>query len=225
MYRNKLAIAALFGGILVSSSVSAFSLTFSGASSDSTNVDFLDATLDLSVSNAGGNDLLSLTLTNLSDTSSTGTDPDDGFTISQVFFNFSGTSTLTIDTDPLGAASLAFDQPADGFGTFDVLLDLGAGNDGLLPNPPAGNTATWIIDLGGTGFTENDFDLESDPLGPGGMTSTAALFFTQGPCDPEITDSCVEDSAFGSVVPVPAAVWLFGSGLLGLLGLSRRRSR
>ena len=30
-------------------------------------------------------------------------------------------------------------------------------------------------------------------------------------------------SAYG-VVPVPAAVWLFGSGLLGLVGLARRRS-
>ncbi|HEY9147256.1 MAG TPA: choice-of-anchor K domain-containing protein, partial [Thiobacillus sp.] len=31
------------------------------------------------------------------------------------------------------------------------------------------------------------------------------------PCDPQ------------AVVPVPAAIWLFGSGLLALLGLSRRR--
>ena len=28
-----------------------------------------------------------------------------------------------------------------------------------------------------------------------------------------------------SVVPVPAAVWLFGSGLLGLVGVARRKSR
>jgi len=27
----------------------------------------------------------------------------------------------------------------------------------------------------------------------------------------------------GAVVPVPVAVWLFGSGLLGLLGLARRK--
>jgi len=26
-----------------------------------------------------------------------------------------------------------------------------------------------------------------------------------------------------SAVPVPAAVWLFGSGLLGLVGVARRR--
>jgi len=25
------------------------------------------------------------------------------------------------------------------------------------------------------------------------------------------------------VVPIPAAVWLFGSGLLGLIGIARRR--
>jgi ABC-type Fe3+-hydroxamate transport system substrate-binding protein len=27
----------------------------------------------------------------------------------------------------------------------------------------------------------------------------------------------------GNVVPVPAAVWLFGSGLPGLIGISRRK--
>lgn len=28
---------------------------------------------------------------------------------------------------------------------------------------------------------------------------------------------------FGTVVPIPAAVWLFGSGLLGLVGIARRK--
>ena len=28
-----------------------------------------------------------------------------------------------------------------------------------------------------------------------------------------------------SVVPIPAAVWLFGSGLLGLIGVARRKAR
>ena len=42
--------------------------------------------------------------------------------------------------------------------------------------------------------------------------------------------STVQDVSFGSwavhsgsVVPVPAAVWLFGSGLLGLIGIARRK--
>ncbi len=30
-------------------------------------------------------------------------------------------------------------------------------------------------------------------------------------------------SGFDAAVPVPAAIWLFGSGLLGLIGLARRR--
>ena len=28
----------------------------------------------------------------------------------------------------------------------------------------------------------------------------------------------------GDVIPIPAAVWLFGSGLLGLVGVARRKS-
>jgi hypothetical protein len=29
----------------------------------------------------------------------------------------------------------------------------------------------------------------------------------------------------GSAVPLPAAVWLFGSGLLGLAGVARRKAK
>lgn len=33
----------------------------------------------------------------------------------------------------------------------------------------------------------------------------------------------IDDFRYGTVVPVPAAVWLFGSGLLGLIGFARRK--
>lgn len=33
----------------------------------------------------------------------------------------------------------------------------------------------------------------------------------------------IDNLHFGTVIPIPAAVWLFGSGLLGLIGLSRRK--
>ena len=36
---------------------------------------------------------------------------------------------------------------------------------------------------------------------------------------PEFT----QDSVSVSTVPIPAAVWLFGSGLLGLVGMARRK--
>jgi hypothetical protein len=41
---------------------------------------------------------------------------------------------------------------------------------------------------------------------------------------PSVPSHTLPGSDFGqAVVPVPAAVWLFGSGLLGLVAISRRR--
>ena len=46
--------------------------------------------------------------------------------------------------------------------------------------------------------------------------------------DPDSDESIYLSSTLSigpSPIPVPAAIWLFGSGLLGLLGLSRRRQK
>jgi len=203
----------------------ALMINFSGQTSDATAPGFLTAIMDLDVTPGGAatsNDLLTVTLANLSDTTGQPGSQNGGFTLSEAFFNFSGDSSLlTFDPVPQGTpnAVLTTNQSADGFGTFDVKLDLaGTSNDGLLPN----FEGFWHIDLGGTGFTMADFNLLSDPQ-PGNNPQLAALFFSKGPCDPEITDSCVEDSAYAAPVPVPAAVWLFGSGLLGLVGIARRK--
>ena len=59
--------------------------------------------------------------------------------------------------------------------------------------------ATWFADIGFTG----------EPANSGTLT-----FRTQ-------TQTFLVDV---QVVPVPAAVWLFGSGLLGLVGIARRRA-
>ena len=45
-----------------------------------------------------------------------------------------------------------------------------------------------------------------------------------GMMPPSVPSHTLPGSDFGqAVVPVPAAVWLFGSGLLGLVAVSRRR--
>ena len=38
-----------------------------------------------------------------------------------------------------------------------------------------------------------------------------------------LPSSDINGDVGASVVPVPAAVWLFGSGLIGLLGVARRK--
>jgi hypothetical protein len=60
------------------------------------------------------------------------------------------------------------------------------------------------------GFTANGSTgkLQSYLLGTASLSTTGTLTFTGNP---------------SSAVPLPAAVWLFGSGLMGLVGVSRRR--
>ena len=61
-------------------------------------------------------------------------------------------------------------------------------------------------------------------------TNTASLFFTlpAGMTGINVYDAgqmTIDDLSWvtTSAVPVPAAAWLFGSGLLGLVGISRRK--
>lgn len=231
--RMDIKFMAIAAGMLTSMQVHALSLGFSSTTSDLTDPDLLDATMDLDVTANGadsGGDLLTITLDNMSDTTGLPDDPDNGFTLSEAYFNFSGSHSLfALDPASQGDASLSFDTNADGFGRYDVKLDLGAGNAGLAP----GDSDSWTIDLGDTGFTDTDFE-EWSSIPPGETQAIAALFFSKGPCDPEIT-SCVEDSAFSipgtsdgtlppSSIPVPAAIWLFSSGLFGLVMAARRRA-
>lgn len=53
------------------------------------------------------------------------------------------------------------------------------------------------------------------------------LFFATAGCIPGATQAVAFDGAFtlaDAVVPLPAAVWLFGSALLGVFGLGRRKT-
>jgi hypothetical protein len=73
-------------------------------------------------------------------------------------------------------------------------------NSGTWDINTATNTVNFQLDLAGTGLLGSNIGVRW------GMT-------------------CANDAIEGSVstVPVPAAAWLFGSGLLGLVGVARRR--
>ena len=81
-----------------------------------------------------------------------------------------------------------------------------------------------------------EFSAVTVGLGELALTVTggaAAAYFTSGTLlfDETIVDGVFTDPNFTltmtatpvSAVPVPAAVWLFGSGLLGMVGIARRR--
>lgn len=145
------------------------------------------------------------------------------------------------------ASILEFTYTSDDFGVVgsytmdenDLLNNIG--------NPYAGQVSNnFIIDLNfsvdGKTWTTADID-----------RNASAGYFTTGPIpevDPGSTNGAYATNGFGSIVqynpsvigvqfgniyllgtwstsvatvPVPAAVWLFGSGLLGLIGMARRK--
>jgi len=132
--------------------------------------------------------------------------------------------------------SQAFGEMTDVFIMFNQRAGFYSVNDGLSIDPD--NTidmsnlrmrqANNIIDVGsGSGYETLvpyfvDFSLRADnqngwSIDVNGMYH---LFYnTRGTCiDCELTIHM-----YGSVVPVPAAIWLFASGLLGLASFARRR--
>ncbi|MGV7235663.1 MAG: VPLPA-CTERM sorting domain-containing protein [Nitrosomonadaceae bacterium] len=103
------------------------------------------------------------------------------------------------------------------------------GYDGFQP----GDLYTWDFSLGDLtydSYTFFDFAFTIDPATSVGSSSIIDIEVWVGDelCDEtgcEQFDPGMTDSAMVTVssVPIPAAVWLFGSGLLGLVGMARRK--
>jgi hypothetical protein len=100
--------------------------------------------------------------------------------------------------------------------------------------PPANVELARRVDLGFGGpggyHTDSAYNLGADPIF-GNIAHTASSlqvqFFIQGEGIQDLNDeSWAMDNLSVSVttVPVPAAAWLFGTGLIGLVGVGRRRA-
>ncbi|MBO0334774.1 hypothetical protein J0X12_14200 [Sneathiella sp. CAU 1612] len=87
-------------------------------------------------------------------------------------------------------------------------------------NFTAGELTGWLIGGNNSGFTSVssstalDFSLVDNAFVTNTGLGYGGLIFGSGP-DWQVTEL--------SAVPLPGAVWAFGAGLLGLLGLKRRR--
>jgi hypothetical protein len=134
------------------------------------------------------------------------------------FFNSDPFTTLTFDgfnviagtvaPPTLANGSNAFQ--ADGDGKFDHTLTFQvSGGTGRFN----GGEAVELV-LHGTGITETTFATLAAPGGGKGPFPVAA--HVQGTSGPE--------GSGWITIPLPAAAWLFGPALLGLWGVSRRRS-
>ncbi len=110
------------------------------------------------------------------------------------------------------------------------ILDIGSDYAlfSLAPNSP------FLAGVDGIFGTTDDFSAAD--IFVTDFTNTNALFLTAGSIGLLFTDNLnaldVEIGGGGipqvfeaAVVPVPAAVWLFGSGLLGLIGITKRKQK
>lgn len=154
-----------------------------------------------------------------------------GFNLNGIAFN----DITIIDLDPNW--SINQNANGDGFGNFDILLSDGgqyrqdplsfsiaAVGDTLDNYFAATNKGSYfaahVTDISTGAFTtqDPDSDLASDPA------------YSCDPATAQVTCSELTSGWFGitdarppSEIPVPAAIWLFGSGLIGLIGVARKR--
>lgn len=137
-------------------------------------------------------------------------------------FGFNNPTGLALSSSNfLVPAGWSIDLPPpsqlDGFGAFDYVISDGGANrqDPLV----------FSIDFDG--------DIFADYVGPSsGTAGQGNAWFAAHVAGFVIEGSEVSSAWFGggdgggsppNVIPVPAAVWLFGSGLLGLIGVARRK--
>lgn len=232
------------GTMLLAAPIQAATVTFSesGISAKGVTVSF-DALFDIT------GDTLTLTLTNRSPTASL--NPDD--TLSSFYFDIMNSSNVRPDLVYVSATGNVYSRPKNGseglvaagvdlmavnpgddtwqFKTFDdtqsPFLGFGigtAGNSNLKPNGFNGNI------VGGVNYSIYKGMLTTNNLSDKYMVKESATFVFNGLAGYTVDD--VTDVVFGlgtgpdstlPGVPVPAAVWLFGSGLLGLVSIARHK--
>ncbi|MES9905096.1 MAG: VPLPA-CTERM sorting domain-containing protein [Sedimenticola sp.] len=129
-------------------------------------------------------------------------------------------------TASTGAMTIKSDGTGNG-GTFDSFFD-------VFFDVSTDNGVNWMDNAGTKTFTQSGSEwmtTSTSYILAGLVGDQDADFHTNlaaGQFDFYLVGDGVHDAGDGSMhivepVPIPAALWLFGSGLLGLIGISRRK--
>lgn len=150
--------------------------------------------------------------------SSTVFTPTDG-DVNFLFGNIAGYDLYMFDDDDMGNEGVATDKLFIDVPEIVGIAGPGGGGDFIATNEAA---ETLILTDSANFFlalwdTANSQWLRDSVVTPHGANSYTVEFENQA------GDFLVIDVAIVPPIPVPAAVWLFGSGLIGLVGVARRR--
>ncbi len=117
-------------------------------------------------------------------------------------------------------------QQLTGNGGGDFFTISIGGNNGTVSGSIGANTINrFTVDWRGPALFPDPFVLAQDLTTADFNYRSITIRFSDGSTTTTTIDNA-SDITFGSaaVVPVPAAVWLFSSGLLGLAGIARRKA-
>lgn len=147
---------------------------------------------------------------------------DDTFDFTPGTGDTSGTISISLDGSSAAIAGVA--NPGDTLvtGSLTAFGFSGSGASGVMDYTFDITSGAWFtLGYGPTGGIVNNISLIDSP--PIGAWTTANLLVGQ---DWTATGGLNNtDTYTTSVIPVPAALWLFLSGMVGLIGVSRRKNK